>query len=65
MSNPFTEALERAEIMISKRDAEIKKLRELLRNKQYLQMKADYNRGHLSYFNTLQGIEKGLGLEDG
>lgn len=38
------------------------KLRALLNDKGYLQMKADYNKGHLSYFNTLQSRESGLHL---
>lgn len=34
----------------------------LLRDERYIQMKADYNRGHLSHAGALDKRERGLGL---
>jgi uncharacterized small protein (DUF1192 family) len=40
-------------------EAEIERLRALLNDKTYIQAKADYNRGHLSYCNYLNEKERG------
>ena len=42
--------------------AERDALRALLNEKDYIQCKADYNRGHLSHHNYLAEKERGLGL---
>lgn len=38
--------------------AEMRRLRSLLDDKQYIQTKADYNRGHLSHAGWLEAREK-------
>jgi hypothetical protein len=40
------------------------KLRALLSDQEYIRMKADYNRGRLSWANMIEERERGLGLSD-
>lgn len=48
---------------IEQAEKEIAQLRALLNDARYIQMKADYNNGQLSWANMIEERERGLGLK--
>jgi regulator of replication initiation timing len=57
--------LRAAQTGMGARQGTCERLRALLNDKQYIQLLADYNRGHLSHYGWLKKRDGGLGEEKG